>query len=36
MEPKHRILGFSINRILPGELKPSGKRINGSRGATCL
>jgi hypothetical protein len=33
MEPKHTILGFSINRILSGELKPPGKRINGSGGS---
>jgi hypothetical protein len=32
MEPEHPILGFPINRILPGELKRSGKRKNGSGG----
>jgi hypothetical protein len=36
MEPEHTVLGFSINRILPRELKPSVKRINCSGGATCL
>jgi hypothetical protein len=33
MEPRQVVLGFSINRILPRELKQSGIRINGSGGS---